>query len=362
MEKYWLWLCTRKELYRPQIACLLQYFQSPENLFYAPDRQVLEMQGIPQRQKEMLLADRKEWDYEKTMHELEKKGIRFISFFQPEYPARLRELSDYPFGIFVKGALPKPGGPAAAVIGARRCSAYGREKAGRIGRILAERGVQVVSGMALGVDGAAQNAAVCAGGKSFSVLGCGVDICYPREHIGLYDRLCQSGGILSEYPPGMPPVSWHFPVRNRLISALADCVIVIEAKERSGSLITADLAAEQGKDVLAVPGRMEDPLSRGCNRLIAQGAGILWEEEEIFRCLGLEGTTEGKSENKKLVLEKKENMVYSGVDFHDKSLDTICRQVSLPRAEVLETLVSLQLRGLIKETAKNYYVKVQNVP
>ena len=161
-------------------------------------------------------------------------------------------------------------------MGARSCTPYGEKYALEYGKKLAECGIQVISGLARGVDGIGQRGALLGGGKTFAVLGSGVDVCYPKNHMGLYlDILEQEGGILSELPPGTPPLPQHFPRRNRIISALSDIVLVMEARERSGSLITADLALEQGKDVYALPGPVNSSLSQGCNRLIFQGAGIL---------------------------------------------------------------------------------------
>ena len=207
----------------------------------------------------------------------------------------------------VKGALPRPDIPAAAIIGARSCSLYGKEKAAQLGSFLAKKrhsGHQR--------DGAWNRRGGPVGGpwrpreKVLLFLGAARISAIPKATAALYERLASEGGILTEYPPGTQPLAMHFPVRNRIISGLSDCVAVVEAREKSGSLITADLALDQGKEVFAVPGRMEDPLSRGCNRLIAQGAGILWEKEELLYACGQTPGAAGKKEIPKLVLEKKE--------------------------------------------------------
>lgn len=208
--------------------------------------------------------------------------IRKITRAMAEYPGRLREIPDPPACLYVKGRLPDDWRPSAAVIGARDCSAYGKSVALRLGKRLGEAGVQVVSGMARGIDGFSQEAALDAGGTSFGVLGCGVDICYPARNRGLYEKLCAGGGIVSEYEPGTPPKAWHFPPRNRIVSGLADVVIVVEARAKSGTLITVDMALEQGKEVYAVPGRVTDSLSVGCNQLIKLGAGLLLDTEEFL--------------------------------------------------------------------------------
>ena len=227
-------------------------------------------------------GDRKAWqallnarrqEPERIEEGLMLSGIGFVSALEKEFPEKLREIPDPPFGIYYKGSMPSEEQPAAAIIGARLASGYGREQARRFGRQIGARGIAVISGMARGIDGIAQKAALDAGGKSYAVLGCGVDICYPEENRELYEQLQQEGGVLSEYPPGMQPVAKLFPPRNRIISGLSDLVLVIEARKKSGTLITVDMALEQGREVYALPGRVSDALSDGCNRLIRQGAG-----------------------------------------------------------------------------------------
>lgn len=221
-----------------------------------------------------IIERRKLWDFEKEAEKLRTQGIRFISACSDEFPERLRYIPDPPFAIYVKGSLPNPEIPSVSVVGARMCSDYGRFMSREFGKGLALAGVQVISGMARGVDGISQKAAIEAGGSSFGILGCGVDICYPEENRDVYNRICVNGGLISEYHPGTEPKPNLFPMRNRIISALADIVLVVEARQKSGTQITVDQALEQGKEVLAVPGRVTDRLSDGCNFLISQGAGV----------------------------------------------------------------------------------------
>lgn len=207
--------------------------------------------------------------------------IRKLQPGDREYPERLREIPRPPKELYVLGELPDERRPTVAVIGARDCSEYGRHVASVLGAALGRSGVQVVSGMARGIDGIGQKAALDAGGKAYAVLGSGVDVCYPAQNRPLYDKLRTGGGILSEYPPGTPPLPGYFPARNRIVSGLADAVVVVEAREKSGTLITVDMALEQGREVYVVPGRVTDPLSKGCNRLMKLGAGILLNTEEL---------------------------------------------------------------------------------
>lgn len=210
------------------------------------------------------------------------RGIRCVLFSQDGYPDRLRDIVDPPSQLYVKGSLPDSGQPTVGIVGARLCSDYGRYTARQFGAALAQAGIQIISGMALGIDGISHKAALDAGGKTFAVLGCGVDICYPEENREIYDRLNGASGILSEYPPGTAPHAGLFPQRNRIISGLSDLLLVVEARKKSGTLITVDQALEQGKEVYAVPGRVTDALSCGCNHLIRQGAGVAVSPQDLI--------------------------------------------------------------------------------
>lgn len=210
------------------------------------------------------------------------RGVSFVYMGEEDYPKKLMHIPDAPFALYYVGKLPRDDEMTIAIIGARNCSAYGKAMARQFGETLAREGVQIVSGMARGIDGIGQQAALDAGGYSLGVLGCGVDICYPPENKSLYEQLIAQGGICSEYPLGIEPRAVLFPPRNRIISGLCDSVLVIEAKERSGTLITVDMALEQGREVYALPGRVTDPLSRGCNRLIRQGASPALSPQEML--------------------------------------------------------------------------------
>ncbi|WP_394925686.1 DNA-processing protein DprA [uncultured Robinsoniella sp.] len=358
MEEYWYWICSIRGLYRDRIRCLTEYFGDPRYLFYAKEKEIASLPILNEAEKKALVQAKNNTDIDKEYHNRRKKGIDFISIGHPAYPPRLKEIPDPPFGLFYKGKLPEEKIYAVAIIGARRCSTYGRQMAENLGEKLAARGIPIISGMALGVDGYGQCAALRAGGESYGVLGSGVDICYPKRNRDLYNALAEQGGILSEYPPGTQPLPVHFPMRNRIISGLSDVVIVVEAKVKSGSLITADCALEQGRDVYVVPGRMNDELSMGSNLLIAQGAGIITGVDALLKELGLEGEKESKNKKNKITLETKENLVYSCLDFNSKSLNQILSATNLQVKELAGVLISLQLKGLVKESAKNFYEKI----
>lgn len=260
---------------------LVDYYGGARRIWELEEKDVRRDQSMNDLQKNNLIKRRRSWDMAVEWQKLKEKGIKTVSCDDRAYPGRLREIPDKPFLLYYRGKLPAETMPCVAVIGARMCSEYGRSAAAEFAAGLAGRGIQVVSGMADGIDGIAQRSALEHGGMSYGVLGCGVDICYPSSNRTLYQNLLVHGGIISEFPPGTKPEPGHFPMRNRIISGLADLILVIEAKERSGTKITVNMALEQGKEVYAVPGRITDALSRGCNRMIRDGAGMAADINEI---------------------------------------------------------------------------------
>lgn len=354
METYWCWLCGQKGIYRSHLQGLLQYFQTPRDIYEATDAELDRCGFLTPKQRQSLKNAKRDDNF---WYALEAQGIQFISAGHPDFPQSLLDIPDCPYGLFYKGRLPQMGRQTAAMVGARGCSYYGRKMAEEIAAALVDLGVQIVSGMALGIDCHSQSAALSAGGDSFAVLGCGVDICYPSRNRELYRKLEEQGGILSEYPPGTQPLAHHFPVRNRLISGLSQVVLVIEAREKSGSLITADCALEQGKDVMAVPGRIGDPLSSGCNRLIAQGAGIILSVKDLLDLLEAPSGGIKNTKNNQIPLETKEKLVYSCLDLQPVSLEELILRTRLQAPEVMSILTSLLLKGYAQEPMKNYYAK-----
>lgn len=297
------------------------------------------------------------------MNRMEVK--RFCKTQDPEYPERLRQLENVPGQLYGYGRLPSDDLPSLAVVGARNCSVYGKNMAYEFSRVLGGMGIQIVSGMAVGVDSAAHEGALAAGAGTFAVLGCGADVCYPASGRRLYERLKREGGVWSEFPWGDKPLSWHFPKRNGLISGLSDAVLVVEARQKSGSLITVDRALEQGRTVFAVPGRVGDPLSEGCHRLIAQGAVIAWSPEAILEEMGWSREnpkkTAAKGENPGLGLATADKLVYSCLDLDPKTLGQIQQETGLSMGELAGALLHLQLAGAAKEVWKNSYVRVENL-
>ena len=281
--KYWVWLSEVKGLTNRSKLLLLDHFGSPENIYYADEDEYRLVEGIEPRQI-ALLAEKSMEDADRILGACSRLGLRLLTMQDADYPVRLRNIFEPPCLLYVKGNLPAIDEEVAvAMVGTRKASPYGIEAAEKIAYGLSRQGAVVISGAAAGVDSASHRGALRAGGKTIAVLGCGLDVVYPAENAWLYRDIAASGALISEYPPGTAAEAWHFPVRNRIISGLSLATVVVEAPEKSGALITANTALEQGRDVFAVPGPIDAPMSRGCNRLIADGAGLVSESWDILR-------------------------------------------------------------------------------
>ena len=295
------------------------------------------------------------------MEEIQQRRILCARKDSSVYPARLKELPGMPKQLYYIGSFPDDAKPTAAIVGARLCSPYGRIQAFNYGKFLSEHGVQVISGMAAGIDAEGHKGALEGGTPTFAVLGNGVDICYPSSSRGIYRRIPEkNGGIISEYEPGTKGRAYYFPARNRIISGLADLVLVVEAKEKSGSLITAACALEQGKMVYAIPGAVNDALSRGCHKLIYDGAGIAYSPEILLDEWGLSVKKKTNlSEKSKLGLATDLDLVYSCLDLRPKNLDHIIRKTGFSPAKTAGILAQLVLMGLVRETGRQNYIKLE---
>lgn len=325
-----------------------------------------------QKKAALLSESGRFFDVQGEYERLAGRGIRLVSQREEAYPRRLSQIPDRPWALYYAGTLPPEQKPAVALIGARDCTEYGRYMAGQFGAALAKAGVQVVSGMARGIDGIGQERALREGGYSIGVLGCGVDVCYPRENRELYETLLAGGGVCSEYPPGVEPRALLFPPRNRIISGLADAVMVIEAREKSGTLITVDMALEQGREVYALPGRATDPLSGGCNRLIRQGAGLVSSPEELLEeLLGTEGGkgagAEDRGENVQtalVFLEGTEGELLAVLDFQPLPAQEIRRRYeekygkSLDFPQLFQALLELCALGHAGQIGGGYFMRI----
>jgi len=274
-------------------------------------------------------------------------GWRWVSCRDADFPTSLAALSDPPLGVFCRGSWWQ--GPAVALVGSRHASAYGREVAEYLGGELARAGVCVVSGMARGVDAAAHRGALAVGGRTAAVWGSGPDRVYPREHAQLAQEIAEHGCLLTEYPPGSPPLAHHFPERNRLIAGLAQVVVVVEADERSGALITARLALDEGRDVMAVPGSVFSRLSTGPNGLIRAGAAPVLGASDVLQALGVTGSPSRPTD------EPADELLAAIPRGGSATPDAIAAAAGRPIAEVLDLLLRLELEGAVVREADGSY-------
>ena len=291
------------------------------------------------------------FDEDKFLQGLQPLGIRWLPRTDPAFPVGLGAIFDPPAGLFLRGAAAVEllDAPSAAVVGARSCSPYGAQVARMLGRELAASGLVVVSGMARGIDGEAHRGALEAGGRTVAVLGCGVDRDYPAAHADLARRICERGLVVSEYAPGVEPAPWRFPARNRVIAGLAAVTVVVEARERSGALITADLALEEGREVFSVPGEITSALSEGTNRLLALGATPLTQVEDVLRSFGIEQVEAPAPD-----VSGPAAHVLARLRDAPLGADELARAVELDAGALAAALSELEVAGLVAEAAGVY--------
>lgn len=280
---FWYWFVNIPGVGSVARRKLLERFGHPRVIYGAKEKEYDDL--LTQRQCVYLKETHNTHKVIQSMQRLRESGARFVHWESSDYPPKLRQLFDPPYGLYIKGRFPSETAPILGMVGSRTATPYGIHTAQEFAKVLARQGIQIVSGLAAGIDAASHRGALRADGYTLGILGGGIDTMYPRENFSLYMQMYERGGVLSEYNIGVPNSPGLFPVRNRLISGMSDGVFVLEAGEKSGSLITIDQALEQGKEVFALPGRVSDPFSTGCNRLIAEGAILVQRPEDIIEIL-----------------------------------------------------------------------------
>jgi DNA processing protein len=290
---------------------------------------------------------------------IEAQGIKILTWADEEYPNRLREIDQPPPILYIRGEYLQDDLFAVAIVGTRKVTAYGRQVTEEIASFLASNGISVISGLARGVDAIAHQAALKAGGRTIAVLGSGVDKIYPPEHRGLAEQIMERGAIISDYAVGTPPDASNFPPRNRIISGLSLAVVVIEAAETSGALITAEFAAEQGREIFAVPGSILAPQSKGTNRLIQNGALPLLTPDDLMQALDLTRIGEHKSARKILPADETEAKVLSVLSTEPLHVDEIRNQAGLPIEKISATLALMELKGMVRQVGGMNYVAMR---
>lgn len=336
---------------------LIEAFGSPEEAFKASAKALGRVEGIGPK----VVSSLRRFDWrqkvERELRFTEKTGAALVTWEDEEYPANLKQIYDPPPLLYVLGLLKKEDHMAVAVVGSRYPTTYGKLAAERIVMGLSQRGVTIISGLARGIDSAAHRGALSAGGRTIGVLGCGVDIIYPPENRELYDQVAAHGAILSEFPLGTPPESDHFPIRNRVISGLSLGVAVVEATLRSGSLITARFALDQGRDVYAVPGNVDSARSQGTNRLIKEGAKLVTQAEDILEEILPLWEQAPAATPPQPKLSEEETTVFATLGREALHIDQVIVKSALSSAKVSAILLSLELAGHIKQLPGMRFVR-----
>ena len=364
--EYMLWLCHIDDMWHIKMQRLLECFGSAKEIFEAKEetiykalRKISDIYGtkidIELETGKIQTAKRNIKNINNIIQNMNKKDISFTYYGLGNFPKRLKLISEPPMVLFYRGELPKEGEKALGIVGARACTEYGKSISRKLAAEVSRYGINIISGMARGIDSMAHIGCLDSDCKTYAVLGCGVDICYPCENIELYENIRHKGGIISEYPPGARPLAYRFPLRNRIISGLSDAVVMIEAKEKSGSFITIDHALSQGKSVYALPGRVTDPLSIGCNRLILEGAIPLINSKQIVDELMPDSFIKNKKNN--IFLEKEYEVVYSCLDLQPTSAEKLAKRLNISIPEIYEKLLYLEMNGLILESSKGQFIK-----
>ena len=356
--KYWIGFNLVKGIGPVRIEKLLAYFGSLQEAWQSQLFH-LTAAGLNTKLCQQMIRIREETCLDRLVENLLAEGIQVLTWDDPAYPERLRCINQSPYVIYLKGDLLEEDIWSVAIVGTRRYSAYGRQVAELLTRTLADQGITIISGLARGIDGIAHKQALDAGSRTLAVLGSGLDQIYPPEHRGLADRICRQGGVISDYPPGTPPDGSNFPPRNRIISALSKAVLVIEAGQKSGALITANYAAEQGKDVFAVPGKITAPLSKGTNKLIKLGAHPLLKAQDVLDFLNMKLVARQQVARRSLPGDHKEAVLFNAVGDEPLHVDELSNLTKLPIEEVTSTLAIMELKGMVRKTFGMKYIAVR---
>ena len=356
-KRYWIAFNLVKGIGSARMRLLLEYFGDAQTAWEAPPVE-LEAAGLSERLIEGVLQARKEGAAERAWESVLSEGITVVTWEDECYTRRLKEIDQPPPVLYLRGEIRDEDQWSVAIVGTRRATAYGHQAAQELAAALARRGITVVSGLARGIDAIAHQAALKADGRSLAVLGSGVDHIYPPEHRRLADQMCAQGALVTDYPPGTPPDAANFPPRNRIISGLSLAVVVIEAGESSGALITASFASDQGRAVFALPGNIYAPQSKGTNRLIREGAHIFLDVSDLLEVLNLGQVSQQRAARVTLPGDATEAKLYAILGREPIHVDEIGARSELPIEQVSAALTLMELKGLVRQVGGMNYVAV----
>ena len=359
-KKYWVGFNLIKGIGAVRVQGLISFFGDLESAWSAIPAD-LAGAGLNLKLIERVVQARENVDLDKVWGKIEKQGIKILTWQDESYPQRLKEIDQPPPVLYIRGEYLPDDLFAVAIVGTRRVTPYGRQITEELSSFLAANGMTVVSGLARGVDAIAHQVSLRAGGRTIGVLGSGVDKIYPPEHRALAEQMMERGAIISDYAPGTPPEASNFPPRNRIISGLSLAVVVVEAGETSGALITADFAAEQGREVFAVPGSILAPQSKGTNKLIQRGALPLLSVNDLMQALDITRVGEQKVARKIIPADTTEARLFSVLGSEPLHVDEIRSLAELPIEKVSATLALMELKGLVRQVGGMNYVAVREI-
>jgi DNA processing protein len=355
---YWIGFNLVKGIGAVRFQSLLDRFGDARTAWDASPSELAEA-GLGTKVLERFLELRSSLDLEDYWNQICKQDIHVLIWPDTDYPPHLKEIDQPPPVLYLRGEVTSEDQWAVAIVGTRQVTAYGRQVTEELAAILAQNDVTVVSGLARGVDAIAHSAALKAGGRTLAVLGSGVDKIYPPEHRQMAEKMLTHGALVSDYAPGTPPESNNFPPRNRIISGLSMAVVVVEAGETSGALITAEFAANQGREVFAVPGNIMAPQSKGCNRLIANGARPLLKAEDVLEALDLTRNIERREVRKAVPADATEAALLEMLSQEPLHVDEIRSQIGLPIEKISAALTMMELKGMVRQVGGMNYISVR---
>lgn len=358
---YWIGFNMVKGIGAVRFKALVEAFGSPEQAWHAPS-ELLRNTGLSAKIVENLIQVRSQVSLDQIWERLQTLGIQVLTWEDEAYPRLLLEIDQPPPVLYVHGQLMPQDAWCVAIVGTRHFTSYGRQVAEQLASGLAQNGITVVSGLARGIDAIAHQSSLRAGGRTLAVLGSGIDRISPPEHRRLAQEISARGAVISDYPLGTEPDASNFPPHNRIISGLAQAVIVVEAGGSSGALITANFAAEQGREVFAVPGSIVAPQSKGCNRLIQQGAQPMLDLQDVLETLNMTMVLEQRTARINLPTDEVEKKLYQALTQEPQHVDLLREQTDLPFEKVTAALTMMELKGMVRQVGMMQYIALRETP